>query len=64
MIENLQRQSSQLKDDVRQKELEIDSLQKRRAEEDRERDYLLREERSRASKELDRCEKQMREMQA
>ena len=63
MIENLQRQITQLKDDVRIKEVEIDSIQKRRAEDERDRDFMYREERSRASKELDKYEKQIRELQ-
>ena len=63
MIENLQRQITQLKDDVRIKEVEIDSIQKRRADDDREKDFMFREERSRITKELDKYEKQMREVQ-
>lgn len=62
MIESLQRQITQLKDDVRVKEVEIDSIQKRRAEDDRDRDFMQRDERTRASKELDKCEKQIREL--
>ena len=57
MIESLQRQITQLKDDIRVKEVEIDSIQKRRAEDDRDREFMNREERSRAQKELDKCEK-------
>ena len=52
-----------MKDDVRVKEVEIDSIQKRRADDDREKDFMYREERSRITKELDKYEKQMREMQ-
>ena len=63
MIESLQRQITQLKDDIRVKEVEIDSIQKRRAEDDRDREFMNREERSRAQKELDKCEKQIRELQ-
>ena len=63
MIESLQRQITQLKDDVRVKEVEIDSIQKRRTEDDRDRDFMQRDERSRAAKELDKCEKQIRELQ-
>lgn len=44
------------------KEVEIDSIQKRRAEDDRDREFMNREERSRAQKELDKCEKQIREI--
>ena len=62
MIESLQRQITQLKDDVRVKEVEIDSIQKRRTEDDRDRDFMQRDERSRAAKELDKCEKQIREL--
>ena len=62
-MESLQRQITQLKDDVRVKEVEIDSIQKRRAEDDRDRDFMTRDERSRAQKELDKCEKQIRELQ-
>ena len=57
MIENLQRQITQLKDDVRVKEVEIDSIQKRRGDEERDRDYMQREERARNTKELDKLEK-------
>ena len=63
MIESLQRQITQLKDDIRVKEVEIDSIQKRRVEDDRDREFMNREERSRAQKELDKCEKQIRELQ-
>ena len=63
MIENLQRQITQLKDDVRVKEVEIDSIQKRRGDEERDRDYMQREERARNTKELDKLEKQIRELQ-
>ena len=63
MIESLQRQITQLKDDVRVKEVEIDSIQKRRTEDDRDRDFMQRDERARAAKELDKCEKQIRELQ-
>ena len=62
MIENLQRQITQLKDDVRVKEVEIDSIQRRRGDEERDRDYIMREERARNTKELDKLEKQMREL--
>ena len=62
MIENLQRQITQLKDDVRSKDVEIDSIQKRRVEDDRDRDFLFREERARTAKELDKQEKQIREL--
>lgn len=62
MIENLNRQVSQMKEDVRAKELEIDSMQKRRDDEDRDRDYVHREERSRAAKEIERTERQLREI--
>ena len=48
MIESLQRQITQLKDDIRVKEVEIDSIQKRRAEDDRDREFMNRDERSRA----------------
>ena len=47
MIENLQRQISQLKDDIRSKDIEIDAIQKRRVEDDRDRDFMVREERTR-----------------
>ena len=57
MIENLQRQIAQLKDDMRTKDVEIDAIQKRRVEDDRDRDFLFREERSRAQKEIDKQEK-------
>ena len=63
MIENLQRQITQLKDDVRVKEVEIDSIQKRRGDEERDRDYMQREERARNTKDLDKLEKQIRELQ-
>ena len=53
MIENLQRQISQLKDDIRSKDIEIDAIQKRRVEDDRDRDFMVREERTRTQKELD-----------
>ena len=45
------------------KEVEIDSIQKRRGDEERDRDYIQREERARNSKELDKLEKQIRELQ-
>ena len=60
MIENLQRQISQLKDDIRSKDVEIDAIQKRRVEDERDRDFMVREERGRTSKELDKQEKQGR----
>ena len=53
MIENLQRQITQLKDDIRTKDVEIDAIQKRRVEDERDRDFMIREERGRTSKELD-----------
>ena len=62
MIENLQRQISQLKDDIRSKDIEIDAIQKRRVEDDRDRDFMVREERTRTQKELDKQEKQLREL--
>ena len=62
MIENLQRQLTQIKDDVRSKDVEIDAIQKRRAEDDRDRDFMVREERNRNAKELDKHEKQNREL--
>lgn len=62
MIENLNRQITQLKDDIRTKDVEIDAIQKRRAEDDRDREFLIREERSRTQKELDKQEKQIREL--
>ena len=62
MIENLQRQISQLKDDIRSKDVEIDAIQKRRGEDERDRDLMVREERGRTSKELDKQEKQLREI--
>ena len=62
MIENLNRQITQLKDDIRTKDVEIDAIQKRRAEDDRDREFLLREERARTQKELDKQEKQIREL--
>lgn len=48
---------------MRVKEVEIDSIQKRRGDEERDRDYIQREERARNSKELDKLEKQIRELQ-
>lgn len=63
MIENLQRQITQLKDDIRSKDVEIDSIQKRRVEDERDKDFMMREERSRTSKEMDKQEKQLREIQ-
>ena len=62
MIENLQRQITQLKDDIRSKDVEIDAIQKRRVEDDRDRDFMIREERTRTSKEIDKQEKQIREL--
>ena len=62
MIENLQRQITQLKDDIRTKDVEIDAIQKRRVEDERDRDFMIREERGRTSKELDKQEKQLREL--
>ena len=63
MIENLQRQIVQLKDDIRTKDIEIDGIQKRRMEDERDKDYMVREERSRTAKEMDKQEKQLRELQ-
>ena len=63
MIENLQRQIAQLKDDIRTKDIEIDGIQKRRMEDERDKDYMVREERSRTAKEIDKQEKQLRELQ-
>ena len=57
MIENLQRQITQLKDDIRTKDVEIDAIQKRRVEDDRDRDFMIRDERSRTGKEIDKQEK-------
>lgn len=48
MIESLQRQITQLKEDVRSKEIQVDAIQKRQMEDEREKDFQLREERSRA----------------
>lgn len=62
MIESLNRQITQLKDDIRTKDVEIDAIQKRRAEDDRDREFLTREERARTQKELDKQEKQIREL--
>jgi chromosome segregation ATPase len=62
MVESLQRQITQLKEDVRAKEIQVDAIQKRQMEDDREKDFQLREERSRAQKEIDKFEKQVREM--
>lgn len=62
MIENLQRQITQLKDDIRSKDIEIDAIQKRRSEDDRDRDFMLRDERARTQKELDKQEKSLREL--
>ena len=47
MIENLQRQITQLKDDIRSKDIEIDAIQKRRMEDDRDREFVVRDERAR-----------------
>ena len=63
MIENLQRQIVQLKDDIRTKDIEVDGIQKRRMEDERDKDYMVREERSRTAKEIDKQEKQLRELQ-
>jgi chromosome segregation ATPase len=62
MVESLQRQITQLKEDVRAKEIQVDAIQKRQMEDDREKDFQLREERSRAQKEIDKFEKQVREL--
>ena len=62
MIENLNRQITQSKDDIRARDVEIDGIQKRRVEDDRDRDFMVREERSRTAKELDKQEKQLREL--
>lgn len=62
MIENLQRQITQLKDDVRAKDIEIDAIQKRRVEHERDRDFVVREDRARTQRELDKQEKALREL--
>jgi chromosome segregation ATPase len=62
MVESLQRQITQLKEDVRAKEIQVDAIQKRQMEDEREKDFQLREERSRAQKEIDKFEKQVREL--
>ena len=51
-----------MKDDLRTKDVEIDAIQKRRVEDERDRDFMVREERGRTSKELDKQEKQLREL--
>ena len=53
----------QLKDDIRTKDIEVDGIQKRRMEDERDKDYMVREERSRTAKEIDKQEKQLRELQ-
>lgn len=48
MIEGLQRQITQLKEDLRAKEIQVDAIHKRQMDDERERDFQLREERTRA----------------
>lgn len=63
MLESLQRQVTQLKEDLRAKEIQADAAQKRHLDEDRDKEFQLREERAKAHKESDRLEKQVRELQ-